>query len=45
MSYSQDNETDAQNFKRLFEEQKPDINGKKVIIWTMKQLHAGWRIA
>ena len=41
MSYSQDNKTDAQNFKRLFEEKKPDINGKKVIIWTMKQLHAG----
>jgi hypothetical protein len=41
ISYSKNNESDAQCFRRLFEEKNPIIDGKKVVIWTMKQLVAG----
>jgi hypothetical protein len=36
ISYSKDNKKDAQDFKRLFENKEPVIDGKKVVIWTMQ---------
>jgi hypothetical protein len=40
-SYCRFAEGDAQDFKRLFENKEPVIDGKKVVIWTMQQLLAG----